>query len=342
MNTSEMFHLQYNDFQANIITLFQDIRKDNEYSDVTLACAGNEFIEAHKVILAASSTIFRDLLRQSNHSHPLLYMRGMQMNQLRAIVDFIYYGEVNVYQEDISDFMEVAKELELKGLSWSFSSEGSVESKHSEDFLATGSNLEVGGLMEHDYLKDIEEPVVENETLGLDSNYTVLDKICEINSLKNENKVILPSNQQEDGMFVCRECNSGFGTNLSLLHHKGSKHAGLRYLCDQCDNYFTQSSLNRHKQAMHEGVRYDCNQCDYSASYNGNLTKHIQVKHEGVRYYCTECDYRATQKSDLNKHTMSKHDDVKYDCSQCDNSFIQQNSLIKHKKMKHEDISDCN
>ena len=38
------------------------------------------------------------------------------MVDLQAVLDFNYYGEVNVAQEELNSFLEVAEELEVKGL----------------------------------------------------------------------------------------------------------------------------------------------------------------------------------------------------------------------------------
>ena len=46
----------------------------------------------------------------------MIYMRGMKAKDLIAIVDFIYHGEANVYQEDLEGFLALAEELQLKGL----------------------------------------------------------------------------------------------------------------------------------------------------------------------------------------------------------------------------------
>ena len=73
-------------------------------------------IEAHKVILAGSSTFFSRLLKQNKHTHPLFYMRGINASQLSSVVDFIYLGEVNIFQEDLDAFLNLAEELQLKGL----------------------------------------------------------------------------------------------------------------------------------------------------------------------------------------------------------------------------------
>jgi hypothetical protein len=77
MGSSEKFCLKWNDFQTNISTSFQDLRKDQDFSDVTLTCDGDIRIKAHRVILAGSSKFFSRVLKQQQHPHPLLYMRGV-------------------------------------------------------------------------------------------------------------------------------------------------------------------------------------------------------------------------------------------------------------------------
>ena len=57
---SEKLCLQckWNDFKENIKGAFGSLRQDNDFSDVTLVCEGSQQMEAHKVILAASSPFF--------------------------------------------------------------------------------------------------------------------------------------------------------------------------------------------------------------------------------------------------------------------------------------------
>ena len=116
MPTSEKVCLRWNDFQENINTAFRDLRKDSDFTDVTLACEDGHQIEAHKVILASSSPVFQNLLKRNKHAHPLIYMRGMKSEDLLAIVDFLYCMEADIYQEYLDSFLNLAEELQLKGL----------------------------------------------------------------------------------------------------------------------------------------------------------------------------------------------------------------------------------
>ena len=99
---SEKLCLQWNDFKENVTTAFGSLREDNDFADVTLACEDGEQFEAHKVILASSSPLFQNILTKNKHAaHPLIYMRGMKSEDLVAILDFLYCGEANVYQENL-------------------------------------------------------------------------------------------------------------------------------------------------------------------------------------------------------------------------------------------------
>ena len=68
------------------------------------------------MILAASSPFFLNLLKRNKHPHPLVYMKGVKSDDLVAIVDFLYYGEANVFQDNLDPFLALAEELRLKGL----------------------------------------------------------------------------------------------------------------------------------------------------------------------------------------------------------------------------------
>ena len=113
---SEKLCLQWNDFQDNVKSAFGNLREGSDFADVTLACEDGHQIEAHKVILAASSPFFQAILKKNKHSHPLIYMRGIKSVDIMAIVDFLYYCQANVYEENLDSFLAFAEELQLKGL----------------------------------------------------------------------------------------------------------------------------------------------------------------------------------------------------------------------------------
>ena len=113
---SEKLCLQWNDFKENFNSAFGRLRDDQDFSDVTLACEDGQQVEAHKGILAASSPFFQEVLRKTKHPHPLIYLKGIQSQDLVSIVDFPYFGEANVFQENLDSFLAIAEELKLEPL----------------------------------------------------------------------------------------------------------------------------------------------------------------------------------------------------------------------------------
>ena len=71
----------------------------------------------HKIILAASSPFFEKILESSKlHPHPWIYLRGVQSSDLVPILDFLYFGEVNIDEDTLDSFLAIAEDLQLKGL----------------------------------------------------------------------------------------------------------------------------------------------------------------------------------------------------------------------------------
>ena len=119
MVSSEDFCLRWNSFESNISGSFQELQEDSEFFDVTLCCDnGIDIVQAHKVILAACSPFFRKILsHQKNQQNPLLYLKGICLKDLQIAIKFMYHGEVNIARESLNNFLEVAEDLEIKGLS---------------------------------------------------------------------------------------------------------------------------------------------------------------------------------------------------------------------------------
>ena len=112
----EKFCLKWNDFQTTVSQSFGLLRKEEDFFDVTLVSEDEVQISAHKLVLASSSSFFKSLLRKSSHSHPLIYLSGVNSVNLEFVMNYIYLGEVQIYQEQIDSFLDVAQKLKVSGL----------------------------------------------------------------------------------------------------------------------------------------------------------------------------------------------------------------------------------
>ena len=105
--TDEKLCLKWNDFQNLVQVSFGEHRADKDFTDVTLACE-DQSIKAHKVVLSSCSPFFKKLLKTHSHPQTLIYMKGMKASSLMAIIDFLYLGEANVFQEELDSFLALA------------------------------------------------------------------------------------------------------------------------------------------------------------------------------------------------------------------------------------------
>ncbi|PSN46664.1 hypothetical protein C0J52_06368 [Blattella germanica] len=115
MSEEQQFCLRWNNFQANITSQFEALRDEEDFVDVTLACDGQR-LKAHKVVLSACSPYFKELFKSNPCKHPILFLRDVAFHHLRALVEFMYAGEVNVAQAQLSAFLRTAESLQIRGL----------------------------------------------------------------------------------------------------------------------------------------------------------------------------------------------------------------------------------
>merc|ERR1712133_92555 len=114
---SEKFCLKWNDFHSNASKSFGLLRNEKYLHDVTLVSDDNKQVSAHKLVLSACSEYFKNIFRNNNkHQHPLLCLDGLSSNDLTNVLDYIYNGEVQIFQEDLDRFLAIAQKLKLEGL----------------------------------------------------------------------------------------------------------------------------------------------------------------------------------------------------------------------------------
>merc|ERR1712133_273485 len=113
---SEKFNLRFNKYQENIANNFKRLISEEDFFDVTLVSDDQTQFLTHKLVLSSCSAYFKNILKQTKHSHPLLCLDGIGSNELNDVLHYIYNGEVEVYQEHIDRFLGIAFRLELEGL----------------------------------------------------------------------------------------------------------------------------------------------------------------------------------------------------------------------------------
>ena len=261
MTASEKFCLKWNNFQKNISNSFKEIRED--FCNVTLMSEDHTKIEAHKVILAGSSSFFRELLKQSQHPHPLLYLGGVKGFYLSAVVDFMYLGEVNIAQEDLDNFLKAAEELKLKGLTGSqeWNASPKVEFEHGQQtktrnhsVLQSPGNFDQNHYLYQDHINIINEETkldIEHCTEMSQYNATETKTTSNYDQLDETINTMM---YKVDGDWSCIKCDKKLKYKTKMIDHiEGIHIEGVTHPCNQCGKLFrSRNSLRKHISVNHK------------------------------------------------------------------------------------------
>ncbi|XP_050071860.1 longitudinals lacking protein, isoforms A/B/D/L-like [Anopheles maculipalpis] len=113
---SQQFCVRWNSHLGSLGAAFPQLLAGQRFVDVTLACEGHQ-VHCHRLVLAACSTYFENLLGENPCKHPIIILpRDIKLWAIQALVDFMYKGEVNVSQAGLPDLMKCAEILKIRGL----------------------------------------------------------------------------------------------------------------------------------------------------------------------------------------------------------------------------------
>ena len=261
MPISEKFCVRWNDFQENVNTAFRDWRKDYDFTDVTLACEDGHQVEAHRIILSASSPFFQKLLKRNKHAHPLIYMRGVTSENLIAIVDFLYYGEVGIFQENLDTFLSIAEELQLKGLD--SKDEGESPAAQFENPLDANAGTQKKN-------ETFEAKIITQNNIFIPQYYSK-------DLIKSSMALSLSMNEFSGDM---NELDSKIDTMMGrgeTMMSNGPNRMSKVYVCQVCGKEATRTNIKDHIEANHlEGITSPCSLCEKTFRSRGSLRHHMR------------------------------------------------------------------
>ncbi|XP_034831693.1 longitudinals lacking protein, isoforms A/B/D/L-like [Maniola hyperantus] len=116
MDDDQQFCLRWNNHQSTLVSVFDTLLEKGIHVDCTLAAEG-QTLKAHKVVLSACSPYFENVLSQQYDKHPIIILKDVKYAELRAMMDYMYRGEVNISQDQLAALLKAAESLQIKGLS---------------------------------------------------------------------------------------------------------------------------------------------------------------------------------------------------------------------------------
>jgi hypothetical protein len=266
MTSSEKFSLKWNDFHEKISSAFNKLRDDTNFTDVTLVSEDGQQLQAHKVILSASSPFFMNILKLNRHPNPLIYLKGFKGKELHSIVDFMYYGVTEVYQENLDSFLSVAEELQLKGLTRR--EEENEKPQHEEVIKLAGKSPTTLNTQLANHPPDNEfeaelyhgQEYKPNTTTALVTANSPAAQVSFNGGTAEDLKAVVWSLISQTGTVVtCTVCGKtkdksvDRDTNSHMASHVERLHVdGVIYNCPSCDTTFRcKSALHNHTYKIH-------------------------------------------------------------------------------------------
>lgn len=124
-----------------MVKVFKQMLDSQAFVDCTLACEG-KLIKAHKMILAACSPYLHTILEENTSKHPIIFLPHLKYTDIRALVDYMYCGEVYISFGHLPSLLKAAEVLRIKGLTdVDNGSGGGGTNAHSNNTGAAGSNI---------------------------------------------------------------------------------------------------------------------------------------------------------------------------------------------------------
>lgn len=334
---SDKFCLSWNNFQSNISDALKDIREDKEFFDVTLVTEEHQ-IEAHKVVLSACSPFFRKILSKNAHPHPLLYLKGVTHKDLEGILKFMYEGRVNVAQVELPNFLEVAEELKVKGLTQSRENSLSkqinkppAKLREPPDITANADNQPLNNSQPE--TADTEEIRENGETEHTEEDAMIKVETDEDENFNYDEYFTEPDadhqseqRQQDQKAKVVSPCklytHEEIGPQLEpivTIHHHPEEEAGM--MAHQAKQLFPFDLINSFadntqdwnavvaNQMFKRENTWHCVACEYTARNKTSVISHVQGKHleEFPGYMCKICGSRSGTYGGFDKHMSRQH-----------------------------------
>ena len=249
----EKFSLKWNDFTTNASKSFSSLRHEDYLHNVTLVSNDNTQISAHKLVLSACSEYFRNIFKNNPNNHPFLCIDGVTKHDLTNIMDYMYNGEVHVYQDDLDRFLNIAERFKLQGL---LGGSGSKDEK-----------IQYNGRGQADLQTVTKEELLNNvETFSQPEKINTSTPTLNRNEIATFNKIPISAEDLNDieekvsqyveklesKRFRCTICGKEAVLQRNLKNHIETHMEGLSFPCSSCGRTFRSShSLYNHSNKFH-------------------------------------------------------------------------------------------
>ena len=339
----ESFILTKNNYEDSTKTIFKNLLKDVEFTDVTLALNDEKQVKGHKAILGASSSFFRKIFQQNAVANLVLYLKGISTKDMNSIMEFIYLGQTSVNKADLSTFLEVAEELKIEGLMQM--DKAAMSASHSESV-----------------------PEITIDELTIDEEESPVDEFSPADNSSSNQSTFETSSSQDSSMRDTSVTSHDVSSEMRLqvspdilntmlplpVSREDQEHAAMIVANIKKNTKRPEqntSILNGSVTFDSENKHYSCSKCVFTTVHRRSALRHFanthsdsdqpDIKQEQMREpeeqkhdlsEVLSSDLESSLENDIQHGSEKKK---KYKCSECDFSSVHRRSLRRHLHKVH-------
>jgi len=246
----EKFCLKWNDFETNVSKSFANLRTETQLFDATLVGQDQKKVSAHRLVLSACSDFFKNIFYSNSHSHPMLYLDGVESKEISLMLDYIYMGEVKIMQDHLDKFLQVANKFQLEGLLGSEDNKDEINMSNRDPRIKNendsyANNSPFVNTLEKTADRNVRKEKPERSLKVCDESFDASN--TEVDEKFKELIV------REGNVFRCTMCERTMTHKGSMRRHLETHLTGLTFICPLCDETFrTRLRLAKHKHYIHK------------------------------------------------------------------------------------------
>ena len=345
--TIESYQLSNDSYVEHLIDAMQDMFNGSDFTDLTLVCDDVEMVKTHKAILSACSPVFKKMLQYSKDSpETMIFLKGYKKEDLKALLQFIFTGEVVVNQTRADKVLKIAEEFKFKGVNVDQQENHETDVATDEEKIENSKNSD----------ESMDEESINNEAFELLGEPIIKEELIEDKDIK-------------DKPYKCpnSDCSMAYTDKSNCLRHYKKKHQVER---DQLRIWYSQNKTFERKVEVVYDKKYKCpsSGCLHSYTDKSNLHRHFKQKHQDSSFNASvngtivdtneetindnltesqvddsvstnDFDQDDTQEVDMKEEQADSLEDQKqFPCGEpgCSKSYTDRANRNRHYKQKHQ------
>ncbi|XP_060522217.1 protein bric-a-brac 2-like [Cylas formicarius] len=274
--TEQHFVLKWHYHETTLIRNLPYLLENDILSDVTIS-VGAHNVRAHRIILAMCSVYFLQLFQDlRNTQHPVIVLHNVGIDDVKAMLAFMYKGQCVVSKEQLPNLLSVAKLLKIQGLC-------DMKVPEREEPVPAADTTETFQLPNFEKAPDASDNYnstsinVKRQSGDAGSNVAI--------NLSSDSKSVRSSTPPtwEKPLRVTPEnaspCSPEGDCPYPSLRKAHSRETSETCKCFLCGKYLSNQYNLRVHMETHEEAYHACQSCPHVSRSRDALRKHVSYRH---------------------------------------------------------------